>query len=277
MKWVGIIAVLIFGSLLFYGSLDFPMWGDPQAPASRHVSPYYIENTLKETSVPNIVTAVLADYRGFDTMFETIVIFTAGIACILILRRFQRTESSQTRLYRHIPTGITLRIKKSGKYPENSDEFERIDSVWIPYNLIVKTTCRIIMPFIQIFALYVIAHGHHSPGGGFQGGVILGASMILYAIAFDLRSALKRMSERTTALLCTLGVFIYAGTGIASLLYQKNYLDYGALAGIMGTDPVTAHSHGILIIEVGVGIAVMAVMVLLYYNLASAGKHDEGL
>ncbi len=277
MKLISIIGVLLFGSLLFYGTLDFPMWGDPQAPASRHVSPYYIENTLAETSVPNIVTAVLADYRGFDTMFETIVIFTAGIACIFILRRFQSTESNQTRLYRHIPTGITLRIKKGGKYPEGSDDFERIDSVWIPYNLIVKTTCRIIMPFIQIFGLYVVAHGHHSPGGGFQGGVILGASMIMYAIAFDLRSALKRMSERTIALLCTLGVFLYSGTGLASLFYQKNYLDYGALASILGTDPVTARSHAILIVEIGVGIAVMAVMVVLYYNLASAGKHDEGL
>jgi multicomponent Na+:H+ antiporter subunit B len=277
LKWIGIIVVLFFGGLLFYGSLDFPIWGDPQAPASRHVSPYYIENTLEETSVPNIVTAVLADYRGFDTLFETIVIFTAGIACILILRRFHPIESSQTRLYRHIPTGITLRIKKSGKYPEGSDDFERIDSVWIPYNLIVKTTCRLIMPFIQIFALYVIAHGHHSPGGGFQGGVILGASMILYAIAFDLRSALQRMSERVTALLCTLGVFLYAGTGIAGFFHEKNYLDYSALAPILATDPVSARSHGILLVEIGVGIAVMAVMVVLYYNLASAGKHDEGL
>ncbi len=276
-NWIGLIGVLLFGSLLFYGSLDFPMWGDPQAPASRHVSPYYIEKTLEETSVPNIVTAVLADYRGFDTMFETIVIFTAGIACILILRRFQLTERSQTRLYRHIPTGITLRIREGGKFPEESDDFERIDSVWIPYDFIVKTTCRIIMPFIQIFGLYVIAHGHHSPGGGFQGGVILGASMILYAIAFDLRTALKRMSERITALLCTLGVFLYAGTGLASFFYEKNYLDYGALAAIMGTDPVSARSHAILVIEIGVGIAVMAVMVVLYYNLASAGKHDEGL
>jgi multicomponent Na+:H+ antiporter subunit B len=277
LKWIGIIGVLLFGSLLFYGSLDFPIWGDPQAPASRHVSTYYIENTMKETSVPNIVTAVLADYRGFDTMFETIVIFTAGIACIFILRRFGFKESGQTRLYRHIPTGITLRIKKSGKYPERSDDFERIDSVWIPYNLIVKTTCRMIIPFIQIFALYVIAHGHHSPGGGFQGGVILGASMILYAIAFDLRSALRRMSERITGLLCTLGVFIYAGTGLASLLYDKNYLDYSALAAVLATDPVSARSHGILLVEIGVGIAVMAVMVVLYYNLASAGRHDEGL
>jgi multicomponent Na+:H+ antiporter subunit B len=277
LKWIGIIGVLFFGGLLFYGSLDFPIWGDPRAPASRHVSAHYIENTLEETSVPNIVTAVLADYRSFDTLFETIVIFTAGIACIFILRRFQYSESSQTRLYRHLPTGITLRIKKSGKYPEGSVDFERIDSVWIPHNLIVKTTCRMIIPFIQIFALYVIAHGHHSPGGGFQGGVILGASLILYAIAFDLRSALKRMSERSAALLCALGVLIYAGTGIASLLYDKNYLDYSALAPILGADPVSARSHGILLVEIGVGVAIMAVMVVLYYNLASAGKHDEGL
>ena len=277
MKLIGIISILILGALLFYGSLDFPPWGDPHAPASSHVSPYYIEHSMEDTSVPNIVTAVLADYRGFDTMFETIVIFTAGIACILILRRFKFIEHGQTRLYRHIPTGITLRIKKGGRYPEESDDFERIDSVWIPYDLIVKTTCRMIMPFIQIFGLYVIAHGHHSPGGGFQGGVILGASIILFAIAFDLRSALKRMSERTTALLCALGVFLYAGTGIFSLLYNKSYLDYSALAKIMGSDPVSARSHGILLVEIGVGIAVMAVMVVLYYNLASAGEYDEGL
>jgi multicomponent Na+:H+ antiporter subunit B len=105
----------------------------------------------------------------------------------------------------------------------------------------------------------------------------LGASIILYAIAYDLRSALKRMSERTTALLCTLGVIVYAGTGLVSLIYEKNYLDYSALAKVLATDPVSARSHGILLVEIGVGIAVMAVMVVLYYNLSSAGKHDEGL
>ena len=78
MKAVGLILVVILGSLLIYCSLDFPLWGDPQSPANTHVSPYYIEQTIEDTSVPNIVTAVLADYRGYDTMFETIVIFTAG-------------------------------------------------------------------------------------------------------------------------------------------------------------------------------------------------------
>jgi multicomponent Na+:H+ antiporter subunit B len=85
------------------------------------------------------------------------------------------------------------------------------------------------------------------------------------------------VSERLITLLCTLGVFIYAGTGILCMLFEKNYLDYSALANIFGVDPVSARSHGILIVEIGVGIVVMAVMVILYYILASAGKLDEGL
>jgi len=276
LKAIRAVIVLLFGGLLIYFALDFPVWGDLKSPASTHVSPYYIENTLEDTSVPNIVTAVLADYRGYDTMFETIVIFTAGIVCIFLLRTF-KTTVPESRMYRHIPTGITLRIEKGGKVPNESDHFERIDSVWIPYDLIIRTTCRMIIPFIQIFALYVIAHGHHSPGGGFQGGVILGASFVLFAIGFNLRSAIRQMSEKITAFMCALGVFIYAGTGILCMLFKSNFLDYSALAALLGTDPVTARSHGILIVEIGVGIAVMAVMIVLYYNLASAGKHKEGL
>lgn len=275
MKAIGLILVTFLGGLLIYCSLDFPLWGDPHSPASTHVSPYYIENTIKDTSVPNIVTAVLADYRGYDTMFETIVIFTAGIACIFLLRTF-RTVEPDIRLYRHIPTSITLRIEKGGKFPEDSSDFERLDTVWIPHALIVRTTCRLVIPFIQIFALYVIAHGHYSPGGGFQGGVIMGASMVLMAIAFDLRSAIRRLSERMAMFLCVLGVVIYAGTGILCMLFEKNYLDYSALA-LFGLDPVSVRSHGILIVEIGVGIVVMAVMIILYYILASSGKLDEGL
>lgn len=276
MRAAALIIVVILGSTLIYGSLEFPPWGDPNSPASLHVSPRYIEKTMEDTSVPNIVTAVLADYRGYDTMFETIVIFTAGIASIFLLRTYRRSDT-ETRIYRHIPTGITLRIEKGGKYPPESLEFERIDSVWVPHDLIVKTTCRMIVPFIQIFALYVIAHGHHSPGGGFQGGVILGAAMILYAVAFNLRSAIRRLGERWAAILSALGVFLYAATGVLCMLLGSNYLDYSVLCKVLGVDAVTARSHGILMVEIGVGIAVMAVMITLYYNLASAGKQDEGL
>jgi multicomponent Na+:H+ antiporter subunit B len=276
LKAGALIVVVFLGAVLIFCSFGFPPWGNPESPASRHVSPYYIEKSIDDTSVPNIVTAVLADYRGYDTMFETIVIFTAGIACIFLLRTPQKTET-ETRLYRHIPTGITLRIEKGGKFPEESIDFERIDSEWVPYDLIAKTTCRLIVPFIQLFALYVIAHGHHSPGGGFQGGVILGAAMLLLAVAFDLRAASRRLGAKTAAFLGTLGVFIYAGTGIVCMLLGANFLDYSALAALLHVDPITARSHGILIVEIGVGIAVMAVMVILYYNISSAGRQDEGL
>jgi len=273
MRWIMVFSLLAV--LLIFGILQFPHWGDPKSPAATHVSDDYIEQTLADTSVPNVVTAVLADYRGYDTMFETIVIFSAGLVCIALLTG-ARKRVTASRVYRHVPTGITLRIEKGGKLPD-SDVFERIDSVWVPHDLVIRTTCRIVIPFIQVFALYVIAHGHHSPGGGFQGGVIFGASLILYAIAFNLRALLGRMNHEIIMVLAASGVLIYAGLGLFCIFLQGNYLDYSALASVLGTDPVTARSHGILIVEIGVGIAVMAVMVILYTTLSSAGRYDEGL
>lgn len=276
MKVFGIIAVVLCGGLLIYGTVDFPDWGDPTSPASTHLSPYYIQKALEDTAVPNIVTAVLADYRGFDTMFETTVVFAAGIACIFLLRIVKR-QTPDSRLYRHILTGVTIRIEHGGKLPVGSEDFERIDLAWVPYDVIIKTGCRLVIPFIQLFALYVVAHGHHSPGGGFQGGVIFGAAFILYAIAYDLRTVQSDLTVRTGVLLSATGVLIYAGTGVLCVILGGNFLDYGALAGLLGVDPVMARSHGILIVEIGVALAVMAVMVSIYYFISSAGRLDEGL
>ena len=90
MKLLALIVVGATSALLIYGTIDMPDWADPNAPASRHVSPRYIEKTIEETAVPNMVTSVLADYRGYDTLGETTVIFTAGMACLLLLRRRKR-------------------------------------------------------------------------------------------------------------------------------------------------------------------------------------------
>jgi len=87
LKTLGLIVSIIAGAFLIYGTIDMPDWGDPASPASVHVSPRYITNTEIETATPNMVTSVLADYRGYDTLGETTVIFTAGMACILLLRR----------------------------------------------------------------------------------------------------------------------------------------------------------------------------------------------
>ena len=87
MKALAFVATLITGAILLYGTMDFPAWGDPESPGSLHLSSYYIEEAVAETHVPNLVTAVLGDYRGYDTMFETVVIYCAGLAVISVLRR----------------------------------------------------------------------------------------------------------------------------------------------------------------------------------------------
>lgn len=142
-------------------------------------------------------------------------------------------------------------------------------------DIIIKTLCRLLIPFIQLFGLYVIAHGHGSPGGGFQGGCILAASFILILIAFDLAEAKRRFSEKLINLFSSLGVFIYAWTGWMCMLLGGNFLDYGRLSKILPVDPVKARYFGIFSIEVGVGITVMAVMVSIFLDLITGGKHEE--
>ena len=90
MKFFNLILVVITGGILIYSTVDMPPWADPGSPASIHVSPRYIEKTMEETATPNVVTSVLADYRGYDTLGETTVIFTAGMCCILLLRKVSK-------------------------------------------------------------------------------------------------------------------------------------------------------------------------------------------
>ncbi len=83
---VAFVGLPLLALLLLYGAGDLPAFGDPNSPASTHISPVYLENSVSQTRTPNVVTSVLMDYRALDTLVETIVIFTAGIACALILR-----------------------------------------------------------------------------------------------------------------------------------------------------------------------------------------------
>lgn len=130
-------------------------------------------------------------------------------------------------------------------------------------SIIIKTVVRVLTPFIQLFALYVIMHGHSSPGGGFQGGVILGASYILLGISFGMDEVKKRFSERLLTMFTSLGVFIYAGIGVLCLILGANFLDYGIL-------PIAEpRAMGMLGIEIGVGITVMAVMLSIFHDLST--------
>ena len=250
MKFFGFVAVVVVGILLLAATGDFPEWGDPHSPASEgQVSSFYIERTVNETKVPNMVTAVLADFRGYDTMFETVVIFIAGIGIIAVLRNFGDGAA-------HVPD------------PPEPDEGS---------DLIVRSTCRLVVPLIQLFALYVVAHGHHSPGGGFQGGVMLGASYILLALACGLPAAKRRMGERKAIMLAASGIIIYAGWGVACMFCGGNFLDYASLDPLLPGDKAMARSHSMLVVEIGVAFTVTAIMFAIYSNLSTRGRLEKGL
>ena len=249
MKRLSLISVLPLGFLLLYASIDFPEWGAVQSPASASsVSSHFIAKTGVDTEVPNMVTAVLADYRGFDTMFETVVVFIAGLALLAILK------------------------SSSLKKPSKLDH-----EVEAEPDLIVTHTVRLIVPVIQIFAFYVLAHGHVSPGGGFQGGVLMGASFILVALSWDLDEALARFSLNRCMTVAALGILIYAGIGLLPIALGGEFLDYAELHKVLPVSPEMARYHAMLGVEIGVGFTVAAIMFALYANLSSGGRLRGGL
>ena len=144
-------------------------------------------------------------------------------------------------------------------------------------DLIIKTAVRLMVPFAQLFGLYVIVHGHYSPGGGFQGGVILGAAFIMLALAFDMETSQQDMTIRVNAVFNNLGAAIFVGVGALCAIFGGLFLDYSALDKLIPMGPVEWRSFGIFLVEVGVGFTVMSIMVLLYWNLSSGGSMDKGL
>ena len=154
---------------------------------------------------------------------------------------------------------------------------ERTEKQTVGESLIIQTAVRLMVPFLQLFGMYVIVHGHYSPGGGFQGGVILGASFVALALAFDQKFSMQFMSEQVNGLLANLGVLIFAGTGVLCAVLGGLFLDYSALDVLIPLGPVEWRSFGIFIIEVGIGLAVMSIMVSLFWDLGSNGEMDEGL
>ena len=136
------------------------------------------------------------------------------------------------------------------------------------HNLILRVVSKILIPLIILFALYVQFHGDFGPGGGFQAGVILSAAIILYALVFGLDAAEQVIPPRLLRLLASLGVIIYAGVGIVSIFMGGSYLDYSAL----NANPVAGQHIGILLVELGVGITVFSVMLIIYFTFAGRSR-----
>ena len=250
-----LLVVAVTGAALVYASIDMPAFGDPEAPANAYVGQAYIEATPKDVGTPNIVTAVLASYRGFDTFGETVVVFMAGVAVILLIGFGERAAAAS-----------------SWRGKTDEDETQGDDS-----HLILRVVSKSLIPLIVIFAFYVHFHGEYSPGGGFQAGVIFAVAVMLYALIFGLQAAMTAFPPIWARIGAACGVVIYGMTGVVCMLNGGRFLDYDF---IFGPPTGEAHGHhnwpqitGIIAIEVGVVVAVACVMITAFY--AFAGRTPE--
>lgn len=238
-SWLVVATVAANVVIILYATSNVPSLGDPNAPVHQHVAPWYLENTYPQMGIPNVVTAVLASFRGYDTLGEVFVILIAGIGVLFVLSAGRNDLLS--------------------KRPE----FRR--SVGLRHHLIPEVVSRLLIPFIVLFGLYVQFHGEYGPGGGFQAGAIVAAGMILYSVIEGERAALKLLPPRLLFALSLGGATLYGLVGVICMLLGGSFLDYSVLAA----DPVIGQQIGIIVIELGVGLAVTGVLLTIYHAFAT--------
>ena len=164
-NWYPIAAAVIcvaLGIILFTTVMNMPGFGQEDNPINNEVAERYLEHSEEETGSENVVTAMIIGYRGFDTLGESCVLFLAVSAVmILLLRDRKNTSEHELQQMEREETAVQGRS-----------------------DLILKQVAWVLLPFIFLFAIYVLLNGETSPGGGFSGGTILGAGLILFSAAF---------------------------------------------------------------------------------------------
>ena len=242
---VALVVAVLTGALLIYGTLEMPPFGTADTPVHQHVAAYYIKESFAETGIPNLVSSVLASYRGYDTLGELYVIFTAVVGVITLLRLKVKTNNKEQNLP-SLPTSMTR-------------------------HHILRIVSKMLIPLILLFGLYIQFHGDFGPGGGFQAGAIFASGMILYAMLFGLQATYRVISRAWLEFLAALGILIYVGTGIVSFIHGENFLDYSVLANT----PVEGQHLGILLVELGVGITVASILLLIFMFFAGHMSKTE--
>ena len=236
---LALVLVSITGALLIYGTQDMPGFGTADAPVQTHVVPRYLNDSATEIGIPNVVASILASYRGYDTFGEVVVIFTAGIGVLAMI------------------------MSKASSTPV-------VQSSLMSDHVVLRIVSKMLIPLIMLFALYVQFHGEYGPGGGFQAGVIFASAFILYAMLFGLTEARKVANNTLVQLLSALGVLLYGSVGVVAMINGGTFLDYNFLSA----DPVAGQMLGILLVELGVGITVASVMIIIFFTFTARSQKE---
>ncbi len=244
-RWKQALLLVLILVVVGLGALKVGEWlpliGDPDTPANAYVSQYYIRHAEEESDAPNMVTAVLADYRGFDTLFETCVMFLSGLSVLMILSTKEK-----------IPVPKTKAERKAYQVLRQRQSFN---------SSVMDTAFRVIIPLLFIYGFYVLFHGEISPGGGFQAGAVFACAYLLDRIITDFDTRIGWIHEANAVRIAGLGAALYALAGTLPMLSGRNFLNYDGLALGLLADSPALHAAGILMIEIGVTLCVMGVIV----------------
>ena len=247
------VLLLIVAVLLPFVVFDvLPVIGDPESAPNTHVSDYYIEHAIDECNSPNMVTAVIVDYRAFDTMFETTVMFLAGLSVVIIL---------SVRPKRRIPQATSIR-----RAPDKGGR-----PLYRTVNKDVMMS--VIEPLILIYAMYVLFHGEVSLGGGFQAGALIGMTYLLDVMVVKREKPIFNLPKQRAAAIAGLGPFIYALTGTVTILGGGLYLEYNKFP--LHIHQAELHSIGITAVEIGVTIGVAGTIITILDALTERIAFDD--
>lgn len=219
-----------------------PTFGNADNPVNNEVAARYIEKGLQETGAVNIVTGMILDYRAFDTLGESHVLFIATCTVLILLRLDKK---------------------------EHREAYEENDRLYEPKNdVILQTVARILVPPIFIFGIYIILAGHLGPGGGFSGGAVIGAGLILYLNAFGFAKTEKFFTAKTYRRMSFGALACYS--------IAKSYSFYTGANNIesiipLGTPGAILSSGLILLLNICVGVVVAGTMYTFYVMFRKGG------
>ena len=238
-KWYRLLAVM-GGALVVIALLVtvafLPKFGSADTPAVNEVMARYLEQGLSETGAVNAVTGMILDYRAFDTLGESVVLFTATITVIFLLQQKERNHNE------------TDRESCDGSY-------KGIRS--LPAKVVVSIT----LPFILLYGIYIVLNGHLSPGGGFSGGAILGGGLVLSHLVFGQEFSEKFINVPRCTKIMACGLFIYIGLKTYSILTGANGIESIIPLGKAGS---ILSSGLILPLNICVGLVVACTVFSIY-------------